>query len=327
MGGNALKNVDTRRVRKSEFEKISQEVLSFLSSLGCIASVIRSYREKSSFGDCDILYYHPSNIDVITEVVKNYKPKEIFSNGDVFSFEYLDFQIDLIKTNSDEFSTSWDYFAWNDLGNLVGRIAHRAGFKYGHKGLSYIIRDETYVVGEILVSNDTSEIYEFLGFDWDRFDDGFNTIEDIFDFVSAGKYFDPEIYLLHNRSHKARTRDAKRPTYNAFLKYCEGVDANIAMNKEVFKAHMLVNACKKFPLFINRHNILMNKYIDRTNFKNKFNGDVVKSITKLEGKRLGEFITQMIDNFGGKHEFQKLVNQHNEKFTEELITKFYTTWS
>lgn len=47
----------------------------------------------------------------------------------------------MLKAN-EHFNTSLEYLNWNDLGNLIGRIAHKFGLKYGHKGLLYIIKND-----------------------------------------------------------------------------------------------------------------------------------------------------------------------------------------
>ena len=43
----------------------------------------------------------------------------------------MNFQIDFIKVGEENWETSKNYFSYNDLGNLMGRLAQRLGVKYG----------------------------------------------------------------------------------------------------------------------------------------------------------------------------------------------------
>jgi len=143
MGGNAL-NFQTRRVESSaEFRTLVNEVLHILTrELSWRAVPVRWYHTKESFGDMDILVdsdiIDPNWVDVVLE---KFQPKDHFKNGSCLSFDYKDVQVDLILAPAKEFEFSYYYFAWNDLGNFVGRTAHRLGFKFGHDGLWYVLRD------------------------------------------------------------------------------------------------------------------------------------------------------------------------------------------
>ena len=44
-------------------------------------------------------------------------------------------QVDYIKSNLEDFDFSKNFFAFNDLGNLIGRIAAQASFSFGFDGL------------------------------------------------------------------------------------------------------------------------------------------------------------------------------------------------
>ena len=78
---------------------------------------------------------------MIDEVVDNFKPKAALLNSNVFSFELDGHQVDLIFTEKKFYESALVYFANNDFSNLIGRIAHKHGFKYGHCGLVYVMRD------------------------------------------------------------------------------------------------------------------------------------------------------------------------------------------
>lgn len=228
MGGNALKNTRTRRYTADEFAALAPDVLATLKTTFPASRVelVRAYRKKVSFGDMDVLVESAGlPADIGAALTEAFRPHQLVRNGNVWSLDVRELQVDLVFCPPEEFQTSADYFAYNDLGNLVGRIAHGMGFKYGHKGLLYPLRaSATHWVEDVLVTRDRAAMLSFLGFDragadGDRFEQGFDTLEDMFAFVASSRYFDPSLYPPEAQSHTARTRDRKRPTYNAFLRW------------------------------------------------------------------------------------------------------------
>lgn len=230
---------------------------------------------------------------MIKFIEQHLQTKRLVKNGNVISFEFSKHQIDLILTPEKYYQSSLNYFAYNDLGNLVGRIAHKLGFKYGHKGLVYVLREGDKVIGEIEVTQDQNEIMKFLGFDSVKTE--FETLEEIFEYVSSSKYFDPDIYLLHNRNHVSRVRDAKRETYNKFLKWCEEHPEKKKYTfdeavKEYFKMVRLEEAFYLFVGFGKTYDILIKENEYNKKVKALFNGEIVSKLTGLSGKELGAFM-------------------------------------
>jgi len=189
------------------------------------------------------------------------------------------------------------------LGNLIGRIAHKQGFKYGHNGLWYVLRDpedSSRVIKEIRVTLDIVDSMQFMGYEPEQYmyywDFGFNSMEDIFTFVSRNMLFNKDIYLLQSRNHHARVRDKKRKTYMAFLKWCEGRDFewnyNWEIDKDKKRAQFLEYAFLQFPEFKKEYDEALNKHQRSKVAKSKFNGNLVTQLTGLEGKELGQFIAQ-----------------------------------
>ena len=202
MGGNAIKGAV--RLDKSEYCALETKVCDAFAKYGIKAFPVVAYADKSSFGDMDVLVqtddYSPSKIACIlgaTDVVRN---GSVTSMG--IPCPQGTFQVDDIGVDSPEWAEV--YFSYNDLGNLMGRIAHKMGFKYGHNGLRYVVRDPdnpSYVVKEILVTYDYPIVFDFMGYDYARYwVESFNSLEDIFEYVADNPFFDPDIYLLQNRN-------------------------------------------------------------------------------------------------------------------------------
>ena len=155
------------------------------------------------------------------------------------------FQLDFIHKSAEDFDFARQYFSFNDLGNFIGRIASGAGFKFGFDGLykKIYFNEEGDVVDvkslksqrerqelangkpesnkkiEVLITKDFEKAIEFLGFDYQRYTQGFKTLEDVFQYVQESKYFHLENFLLDNRKADVRHRDLKRPNYNMMVDY------------------------------------------------------------------------------------------------------------
>lgn len=236
MGGLALKNiVETRRYERGEFLPIAADVEYRLQKVFGRAKVVPYYKSKSSFGDLDILCesgeeWNPPKIkNLITE---EFSPLGISLNDKCFSFNVGELQVDAIIESPRYFDIHLGYLSYNDLGNLMGRIAKSVfGVKYGHLGLTAPVRiDNTHQIAELEISLDRDKIFEFLGFDPELFREGFETLEDIFTYVVNSKYFHPEFYNLDKLNHINRTRNRKRQSYQDFLAF---IKSNVGNNYEI----------------------------------------------------------------------------------------------
>lgn len=292
MGGNALKNCETRRYQRDEYLKLEVEmVLDLSETLGVPVWAIPAYKTKPDFGDMDLLVQSeglPSNW--IELVIDRFESKDSYKNGDVFSFEYKQFQIDLILTPANKMHAARSYFAYNDLGNLLGRVAHAMGLKLGHDGLSYNWRVDTYQFKNVVLADTWADILPILGYDPEPYFKGFDTLEDIFRYVASGKFFSPDIYLLHNRNHTSRVRDAKRKTYMLFLEWCEAVCPPSLVKRVDDKKEWLPYLFQMIPGFEQTYKEVQAEWDAEMEFRKRFNGDVVKQVTGLTGKELGEFM-------------------------------------
>ncbi len=125
MGGNAMKHVGVTRKPAAEYFDITKEVVDKLNELFPQRYIfpIAAYSKKESFGDSDILMVSDNLPENWLDQVKNaFTPQDIQTNGGVTSFDFRGMQIDLILTPSDEFDFAQTYFAFNDLGNLMGAV-------------------------------------------------------------------------------------------------------------------------------------------------------------------------------------------------------------
>lgn len=295
MGGNALKDFGVERLNKEDFSSLQEYIKRDLDHVGFHLDdihFIKSYKDKEDFGDMDIIINRGYGAGTET-LVEYLEGKTYVKNSHCYSVLYKwkgkKFQVDFITEECENFKFASHYFDYNDLGNLIGRIAHKAGFKFGHDGLWYVVRDGDYKVGDICLTKDFKEAIEFLGLSWVNYEYGFTSLESIFKFVSSSPFFDPSSYSLENRSHNARIRDKKRPTYRAFLKWLEEskVEPGFAVKS---KEEWLEYAWTCWPDAKEKYTRLTEKNKIQQEVAMKFNGHIVMELTPLRGEELGEFM-------------------------------------
>ena len=340
MGGNALKEVITRRYQREEYLKLENIVINkirkALPESRC--DVVKAYRTKPSFGDIDIVIEDFNSKEKIESFFNSWGVKEVCKNGNVWSIHHEDFQVDLIFSKTKYYNSILDYFAYNDIGNLLGRIARRYGFKLGQKGLNYVLLNKTNLIQDINVTNDYSKALEFIGYDSNVFKKGFETINDMFNYVINSDSFDPSIFALENRNHDARTRDSKRPNYKLFLKYIE--NKKFPNVKEINKDEMLQHAFKVFPEFKEEYDNIFAQLKRKALIKGKMNGVKISNSTGLKDTDLGIFYhylnsqSELIDNYedfllnANEDELQSFVSTLFDRFNgKDISYKTFTSIS
>jgi hypothetical protein len=308
MGGNALKHCVTRRYARDEFEELTSALKTELSDMfQTRVELIPHYLEKESFGDADFLIESDQlPPDWISRLVDFYqlRSEEWVKNSNVLSFARRQLQVDLICTEKKYFKSSLDYFAYNDMSNITGRMAHKLGIKHGHKGLELIIRHRAasdHVLGTISLEVDNAKevMYEILGLDPTFVP---RTLEDMFKFVASSKFFDPEIFSLDNRNTTSRTRDRKRKTYSAFLEWCEknpGQKKFDFPEKSEHGGYSLREpwytdiVLQRWPWVKEQVDQLKADFELDLKFREVYNGNIVAARTGFAGKVLGAFMSKM----------------------------------
>ena len=308
MGGLALKKYGILTERKStaDFYKIGTIISKiFENDLGVETFIPFFYREKETHGDLDLLIkidddFINKKIDLRKYILSRFNLNIINKNGGVYSFSYDNFQIDIIPMNKKIWEVSKIYHSFDPFSNIIGKFFHKFGLSYGWDGLKYKYRNfNGIVVEDILVSTDIEDILYFGGFDYDRYLLGFDKLEDIFNYIIDSKYFTSDIFQMSALTRIDRKRNAKRKTYQQFLKYIN--ENNITKNyifddKENYL--QIVNDFFKDSDLINKI-----KHLDKSNdlklaLKEKFNGNLIMSIhSNLKGIELGKKMTDFKNSF------------------------------
>jgi hypothetical protein len=237
-------------------------------------------------------------------------------------------QLDFIKINPKLEINALAYYAYNDLGNLMGRIAAARGFKYGPEGLSYrqyASDNPSRFIGEVVVTTDIAMIFEFLGwryYDWAEIHSsgGFKDLNHIFEWVYNNPYLTPAMFDLSERRSADRRRDAKRATYTKFLNFLQRHPTKLT----IFVNYDEVEYARQcFPLFDKALSDNEAKY-QENKVRAKIDGDFVYNWTGLEGKELGKFMkylknaitNEMLTSLEG-WEVRNLVESHYDTYNTD----------
>jgi hypothetical protein len=305
MGGLALKHIEgIRRYSKDEFFKLADEMIPRIKScLNTDAKLVISYHKKESFGDMDIIVLNDGNLgDIRSKIREEFNPTDMHFNGNVYSFDHKDLQIDIIITPTSNFETSQIFFSYNDLGNLMGKVFHKFGLKYGFDGLKYIYRlDNDKKLADITITKDMRKAFEFLGLSYERYEQGFDTVEDIFDFVIGSPYFQKESFYFENLNAINKKRNIRRANYKLFIEYVNGTgtyegkeplpDTGYKFNPDKSEYLEMINDYFPESNLLEKMKTILQKEKRKMAIAEKFNGHILMERYGLIGKELGNAIS------------------------------------
>jgi hypothetical protein len=343
MGGKALQTGSVR-LPAARYREVERALVALLRARFAALRIeaIVAYADKPDFGDLDLLVADGPGYDAAA-LAAALGALEVVANGDVTSVgvplpEGV-FQVDLIRIAPASFDFAARYFGYNDMGNLIGRVAHQFGAKFGHLGLLYQIRDPDnagQLIAQVSITDDFAGALTLLGYDAARYQalhaaGALRTLDDIFAFVVSSPYVNKAIYLLDERSHKARIRDAKRPTYQAFLRWLDARAApalpayawgapGTALRAAQCDA-FLQAAFARFPPFRERHAHALAQAARARQLKLNFNGALVARLTGLTGPRLGDLMTRLREGFGDQAGFESFILGAGSDAIEERIVR------
>jgi hypothetical protein len=288
MGGNAIQGA--RRVPRSEYFELCEELQGHFPELKM--KTVKAYRQKKDFGDIDVVVQKVNGLNIPELVKTRLNPANVYDNNMFFSFEYKGVQVDFIQMSEQDFQPALAYFHWNDVSNFIGRTARSINFKYGHEGLMYEKHVSDHFKVSVVVSRDTEKCLEFLGYNYNRWLNGFDTEEEIFEYAASSPLFNALYFSLDEQAHNDRVRNRKRKMYQKMLAYIEanGFEPKEKLTQEERDVHY--NRAREVfgDAFHNEVVSAIEKYEQSVEFKKHFNGEIVSEITGLTGKKLGHFM-------------------------------------
>lgn len=229
MGGNLFRFPRMPRDRYIVVDaRVRAALREHMGTEGVDWAVPRWYGDKADFGDMDVLLASSQGWldrrDALVQALSLRRPgdPEIVAEprraGNVLSLPVCGLQVDFFSFAPDELQSAWSFMCFNDIGNLVGRIARGFNAKFGDTGLSYVWRSaDGACTHDVLLTRDFSRVCAFLDLDHAVWLRGFQARVDMFEWVTGSRYFSVAPYLddTPTRSHVLR-RNRGRTTITAF---------------------------------------------------------------------------------------------------------------
>lgn len=341
MGGNALSQTSIR-LPAGRYHVLEKEIVHKLAQAlpGRRVEAILAYAQKPDFGDMDVLIESGPEYDPYA-LAAALQATEVVRNSDVTSIgvqlEDGVFQVDLIKTRGEVFDFASRYFSFNDMGNLLGRVAHKAGAKFGHAGLNYPLRDEendAHMFAEVMITSDFAQALNLLGYDASNYERrrqarDFANLEEIFRYVVSSPYVNQAIYLLENVNHKARIRDIKRPTYTKFLQWLQEQPQDSipafpwgephTEQRQAQRQDFLRRAFMLCPDFEARYQAAFDALQRSKRVRQRLNGKLASEVTGLRGKELGEMLRNLRTSFASENEYEEFCLRASDAALKALL--------
>lgn len=343
MGGNLLKrfNLPQSRIPNSEYHDIVKEIITIFKNSAynpVICQAPPSLRKKESHGDIDFVLgingptkwlFRQYNswlflsIDEFIEKTFGYKP---ICNDSTYSFPYKGYQMDIKVLQAKDLQSYVHYNSWGDTSNLMGRIFHKMGLSYGHLGLTFYIRksmfdndllwsNDDHIMRQVVLSQDMREICEIGSFNYEQWAAGFDTEEDVFNFIASSKFFRKDIFLLENLNHINRIRNKKRSFYTNFIEWCK--TTNPPDNIESFldkRAYALIFQ-DRFPHLRQQIGESFFNYKLHNLIKSRINGNI---LMEKYGVTKGPDLSKIISSIKAKYSNIELIQISDSILDEEI---------
>lgn len=325
MGGNLFK---VGRVDKDRYFEIVDSLRPVLfKRFGSNYRIPVAYRNKPNYGDVDIILdagVIQNQPDWFDELCSELGVEKTQSVRNVRSMLYQNFQVDIFLVGSSKINTCDNFMSYNILGNLIGRIYHKFNLRYGEDGLFYVLRGfNNHVSKEIIVSREMRHILEFIDLSYLKWLQGFDDVEEIFEYVIGSKYFCSNSYDL--KYFNIQKRATERPEFNKFLDYLDEkkIEKNYPFEKEkniyipMIDDFFYTDLKSKYEEHVERQGIL-------EKLSKKFNGKIIMELIEgIDGKELGKFIG---DYKNACPNFEHDVLLLPQETINEDIKKYYKSW-
>jgi hypothetical protein len=335
MGGNAIKKVPVSRINIHNYNIIKHDIYNKLSPFIQL-DFLYDVPGKTDFGDLDVIYKLPINLELKKLLIQVYNPEEIVVNGDVTSFSYLltednnqkYFQVDLIK--SADLMLSKFFFSYGDVGGIIGTITKFYGVSYSEGLWCNVNKDtiETYCGkkienlnennGRIILSKDLGEICKYLDLDYERWKLGFEKKISIFEWIICSSWFNRDIFTNLNKeeNHKEKVR----PFYKEFNDFIFDEKRKDFFDKKLKRENRQLEAIKYFNKLESIEKLVATllKNMER---RRKFNGNKIICYgfeNKEVGTMINNFKEYIISKYYNNTKVDNIKVDNNDKFNEWL---------
>jgi uncharacterized membrane protein YkoI len=277
MGGNALNTINKTRMSKEEYLTLCADLRIALQSYFKTVLIAPALPNKLTFGDVDVIVVPHKHL-VKFDPMAHLGSKEVCNKYAILSFEFHGRQIDIMTcSNENQAKIAYFFNSYSDVGMILGIVIKRLNICFSYKGLIYKFKDGS----SILISDDLIKICEFLGLSYKKWEAGFKTDKELYDWIMDFKYFKSSIFAkLKLQQHKIQKQ---RQSFRDFIEYAISMDINNEF-------HITIPNIMEY---FGKTEIYLKKIQTMEKIKaiaEKFNGNIVNEVTGLEKQALGKFI-------------------------------------
>jgi len=191
---------------------------------GLRLGTLRSYRSKQDFSSLELLVAAPVEGPLRADLTQFFL-QEVCTGASVvhdkrLALQYKEFKVDVLFVPPKHMDMTLAHLAYQELGELISKVAHAQGMSLSGEGLVYRVRDGVLMVADIELATTWESALELLGYSHSRWLEGFDGLDDVFAFVASSPLFMPSLFQL-----KAPAQPGARPTLrNAFAAWLEQKD-------------------------------------------------------------------------------------------------------
>lgn len=294
MGGSAFKEEThgfiTSRMTQNQYTTLSNLILPLLRLYFRTVAVPPEALGKSTYGDLDVMVCKPLDLhphDAILQLCSNALASRckafIYNPGTsniAVTLDGMVFQVDVhVVEHDDIWAVDYWMHSWGDMGMIVSSVIKAWGLRLSSsRGLWIEVPEH----GAFVLNLNMERIAEFLGLDWERYSYGFETMEDLFEWIEALKINGEKVGIKSKGKLKDKVHN-NRPMWVAY--WSRGED--VAYEPSSDEKHEAVQQAIEFfgkqeELETIQKEIALNKIA-----REKFNGNRVMEWTGANGKILG----------------------------------------
>jgi len=301
MGGSAFNTKNhgfvTSRMTPAQYRALSELVLPLVRLYFCNVAVPPEGPEKLSHGDLDIMVSKPLNLtphdallQLCTNALGNRCKRLNYTAGTSNIAVILEdeiFQVDIHVVEREEI---WDIDFWmhsyGDMGMIVSSIIKAWKLRLSASRGLWVEMPQS--GRPFVLSLDINRIGTFLGLDWQRYQEGFNTKTEVFEWIEGVTINGRQVGVKAKGKLEKRLQD-DRPMWIAF--WARGEDEAYEPAEEEQKA-VFEQAVDYFGKRAEFEKVLFEWARDK-DAKEKLNARRVMEWTGANGKALGDLMKQL----------------------------------
>ena len=267
MGGNVFtQDFKVLPLQLDSLSSFTENIKHILDEFKLVYKFPKYFRNKVTFNDLDIICDFTNAISK-TEMIDYCAGRNIpiQVNSPAVSMLIDNHQVDLIETVNYDFSSF--LIDYGDTIVYIKRLLKNLNhdLTLNTKGLEYKVRFKSTLV-TVFITDDVYYILNLLDLDYQTYLNGFDSVNDVFEWIYRSKYFNSETMSIKNCNSRTRQRLNKRPSTKLFEEFLENKPKKI---QEQFDLEI------ELPLVIDQGKTILNELQFRSDLKAKLNGRVV----------------------------------------------------